>query len=240
VALGAKSLAAAHASLGDSVELTYLERTRRLTVVGQVLVYDNWEPVPGVGAVVDQRLIDELDPNPVFSDYAVRFAPGHQDTGVAALRTAFPGMVTQPTVPGAVRNLQRVSFWPALLTAIVGLLAMSAFVHALALMVRRQRRQLAVLRALGFRRGQLSATVLWYVTALLVPALVVGAPLGIVAGRWGWGVFAANLGVPPVPIVPLAAVVTIVATTFAVVNVITFPLARRAARSDLSKALRAE
>ena len=238
VALGAKSLAAVHASVGDTVELSYLEHTRRVTVVGEVLVYDNWEPVPGVGAVVDHELIDELDPAPFVSDYAVRFQQGHEEAGVAALRAAFPRLVTEPTAPGAVRNLQRVSSWPALLTLIVGLLALSAFLHALVVMVRRQRGQLAVLQALGFRRRQLSATVSWYVTALLVPALVIGVPVGVVAGRWGWRTFAANLGVPPVPIVPLLPVVTIVLAAMAVVNVVAFPVAWRAAHRDLAQAWR--
>jgi FtsX-like permease family len=107
-------------------------------------------------------------------------------------------------------------------------------------MVRRQRGQLAVLQALGFRRRQLSATVSWFVTALLVPALVIGVPLGIVAGRWGWRVFAANLGVPSIPVVPLVAVVTIVVAAIVVVNVVAFPLAWRAARGDLAQARRAE
>jgi hypothetical protein len=240
VALGAKSLAAVHASLGDTVELSYLQRTRRLTVVGEVLVYDNWEPVPGVGAVVDHQLIDELDPAPFVSDYAVRFEPGREIAGVAALRAAFPRLVTEPTVPGAVRNLQRVSSWPRLLTLIVGVLALCAFLHGLIVTVRRQRGQLAVLQALGFRRRQLSATVSWYVTALLVPALVIGVPLGIVAGRWGWRVFAANLGVPSVPVVPVLAVVTIALAASVAVNVIAFPLAWRAARGDLAQARRAE
>jgi hypothetical protein len=240
VALGAKSLAAVHASLGDTIELSYLEQARRLTVVGEVLVYDNWEPVPGVGAVVDHQLIDELDPAPFVSDYAVRFQPGHEAAGVAALRATFPRLVTETTVPGAVRNLQRVSSWPVLLTLIVGLLALSGFLHALVVMARRQRGELAVLQALGFRRRQLSATVSWYVTALLVPALVVGVPLGVVAGRWGWGVFAANLGVPPVPVVPLVALMTIVLTAFTLVNVAAFPVAWRAARRDLAQARRAE
>jgi len=240
VALGAKSLAAAHASLGDTVELTYLQHTRRLTVVGEVLVYDNWEPVPGVGAVVDDQLMAELDPTPFVSDYAVRFEAGHEQAGVAALRATFPRLVTEPTVPGAVRNLQRLSSWPLLLTVIVGLLALSAFVHALVVMVRRQRGQLAVLQALGFRRRQLSATVLWYVTTLLVPALVVGVPLGVVAGRWGWSVFAANLGVPPVPEVPMLALAGIVLVAATVVNVVALPLAWRAGRSDLTEVRRVE
>jgi ABC-type lipoprotein release transport system permease subunit len=107
-------------------------------------------------------------------------------------------------------------------------------------MVRRQRGQLAVLQALGFRRRQLSATVSWYATALVVPALVIGVPLGIVAGRWGWGVFAANLGVPPIPVVPLVAVLAIVVVAFAAVNVAALPVAWRAARGDLGQARRAE
>jgi predicted lysophospholipase L1 biosynthesis ABC-type transport system permease subunit len=189
---------------------------------------------------VDHQLIDELDPAPFVSDYAVRFQPGHEVAGVAALRATFPRLVTEPTVPGAVRNLQRVSSWPALLTLIVGLLALTGFVHALVVMVRRQRGQLAVLQALGFRRRQLSATVSWYATALVVPALVIGVPLGIVAGRWGWGVFAANLGVPPIPVVPLVAVLAIVVVAFAAVNVAALPVAWRAARGDLGQARRAE
>jgi hypothetical protein len=240
VALGAKSLAAVHASLGDTVELSYKDHTRRLTVVGEVLVYDNWEPVPGVGAVVDRQLIDELDPAPFVADYAVRFQPGQEAAGVAALRSQFPRLVTEPTVPGAVRNLERVSSWPALLTLIVGLLALSGFVHALVVMVRRQRGQLAVLQALGFRRRQLTATVSWYATALVVPALVIGVPVGVVAGRWGWGVFASNLGVPPVPNVPLLALLALVVVAFALVNVVAFPVAWRAARHDLAQARRAE
>jgi len=69
---------------------------------------------------------------------------------------------------------------------------------------------------------------------------VIGVPLGVVAGRWGWGVFATNLGVPPVPNVPLLAVVAIVGIAFAVVNVVAFPVAWRAARRDLAQARRAE
>jgi hypothetical protein len=80
----------------------------------------------------------------------------------------------------------------------------------------------------------------WYVTALVVPVLVIGVPLGIVAGRWGWRVFTANLGVPAVPLVPVLAVVTIVLATFAAANVVAFPLAWRAARGDLARARRAE
>jgi predicted lysophospholipase L1 biosynthesis ABC-type transport system permease subunit len=218
----------------------YLERTHPLRVVGTVLVYDTWEQLPGVGALVDHRLLLEVEPGAPMTDYVVRFEPGQAEAGVAALRAEFGRQVTEPVVPGAVRNLQRVSSWPALLAALVGLLAIAMFVHALLLMVRRERRQLAVLRALGFRRGQLGATVCWYASALVVPALLVGVPLGVAVGRWGWGALAADLGVPAAPVVPVAELGVVIAGAVLLVNIAAAPLTWKAARVDAARALRAE
>jgi hypothetical protein len=240
IALGATSLAKAGASIGDTVELEFLEQVRQLRVVGEVLVYDNWEELPGVGAYVDYGLLEELEPGAPIADYVVRFEPGAVDAGIAALRAEFPRLVTGPVVPGGVRNLERVSTWPALLSLMIGLLALATFFHALLVMVRRQWSQLAVLRALGFRRRQLAATVSWYATALLVPALLLGIPLGAAVGRWGWTALADNLGVPANPVVPVAGLAVVVVVAVLVANAATRPLTWRAGRIDAARALRAE
>jgi hypothetical protein len=240
VALGAISLAEAGAKIGDTVGMRYLEESRPLRVVGEVLVYDNWEQVPGVGAFIDFDLVEEVEPGAPISDYVVRFEPEAAAAGVAALRAEFPRLVTGPVVPGGVRNLERVSSWPALLSVMIGVLALATFVHALIVMVRRQWAQLAVLRALGFRRRQLGATVSWYASALLVPALIAGVPLGVAAGRWGWTVLAGNLGVPASPVVPLAALAIVVLGAVVVANVAAGPMTWRAGRIDAASALRAE
>jgi ABC-type lipoprotein release transport system permease subunit len=240
IALGSTTLDRAGADIGDTVRLTYLEQERTLRVVGEVLVYDTWERIPGVGAVIDDDLLLELEPGGETSDYAVRFTPGHAAAGLRELEEAFPDQVTGPVVPGSVRNLQRVSAWPALLSMFVGLLALAALVHALVTTVRRQRGDLAVLRALGFRRRQLGTTVSWYSSALVAPALVIGLPLGIVIGRWGWRVLAGNLGVPPVPVVPIAGLVAIGVVTFVLANLVAGPLAYRAGHVDSVESLRAE
>jgi hypothetical protein len=240
IALGATSLAEIGADVGDTVELTYLERTRPLHLVGEVLVYDTWEDRPGVGAVVDHRLLEELEPRAYTTDYAVRFAPGRAVEGLDALWRQFPQQVTGPVVPGAVRNFQRVSAWPAVLAGLVALLALAALFHALLVTVRRQRGQLAVLQALGFRRRQLGATVSWFATALALPAVVVGVPLGVAFGRWGWNVLAGDLGVPSGPVVPAVAVALVAVAALLVANLAAAPLAWRAGRIDAAFALRAE
>jgi ABC-type lipoprotein release transport system permease subunit len=43
----------------------------------------------------------------------------------------------------------------------------------------------------------------WQAAALVVAALLAGVPLGIVAGRWSWALFAGSVGVDPSAQVPI-------------------------------------
>ena len=83
-------------------------------------------------------------------------------------------------------------------------MAIATLAHALFSSARRRRRELAILKVLGFRRRQVSAAIAWQATVVAAIAIVVGVPLGIVAGRWGWQAFAQQLGVPDQPVTPLA------------------------------------
>jgi hypothetical protein len=56
--------------------------------------------------------------------------------------------------------------------------------------VRRRRRELALLKTLGFTQRQLATTVAWQSSASAVVGIVVGIPLGIALGRWLWILFA--------------------------------------------------
>jgi ABC-type lipoprotein release transport system permease subunit len=81
--------------------------------------------------------------------------------------------------------------------------------------VRRRRRDLAVLRTLGLLRSQMLWVVSWEAGALAAVALLVGLPLGVLAGRWAWTLFAGAAGVAgsadiPVPLVLAAIPVTLV------------------------------
>jgi predicted lysophospholipase L1 biosynthesis ABC-type transport system permease subunit len=112
--------------------------------------------------------------------------------------------VISPRPHGDVRNLQRVAKLPRLLAGLVALLGLGTMTHAVVTPVRR-RRDLAVLKTLGFTRGQVAATISWQATTFAVVALAIGLPSGVAAGRWAWQLTADTLGVQSSPVVPLAA-----------------------------------
>ena len=55
--------------------------------------------------------------------------------------------------------------------------------------------QLATLRGLGFTRRQLRSSVRWGAISVAVCAAVLGIPLGVIAGRWGWRTLGVSVGV---------------------------------------------
>lgn len=63
--------------------------------------------------------------------------------------------------------------------------------------VRRRRRDLALLKTLGFTRQQLAATVAWLSSVAVGIGVLVGVPLGIVTGRLLWNQFAQQIYAVP-------------------------------------------
>ena len=112
---------------------------------------------------------------------------------------------------GAVRGVQRISTAPWFLGGVLGFLAVGTLADALLLTIRRRRRDLAILKTLGFVGGQVRATVAWLAAAIVAPALMLGLPLGIAAGRWGWRLFAKYLAVVPEPVAVVAVAAIIAA-----------------------------
>ena len=183
------------------------------------------------------RYADELTPDP----YVVRLVPGaDMERFRTRLEAVASAGVNGPVRQGAIRNLDRVRWVPFLLAALIGVLALASLAHALVLSVRRQRRQLAILKSLGFRTGQVRAAVAWHASALAVAAAVIGVPLGIVAGRWGWRLVADQLGVASPPATPIVAVTAIVVVAVLLANLIAAYPAWRAAREPTGVALRVE
>ena len=66
----------------------------------------------------------------------------------------------------------------------------------------RRRREMGLLKSLGFVRRQIALSVTWQTTTVAMIGIVLGVPLGIAAGRLGLGVPSrTNLGVVAVPVV---------------------------------------
>jgi hypothetical protein len=168
---------------------------------------------PGKGGLIHPDLFRDLAPeSAVFpATFLVRLNSGpHRDQTMTRLRQEFPGKMTMAPGPHTdIRNLQRVTGLLSLLAALVALLALGTMVHTVVTSTRRRRCDLAVLKTLGLRRGQVMATVAWEATTFAVFALGVGLPLGIAAGRWAWQLTSTQLGVdlgPAVPFLPIAAI----------------------------------
>ena len=95
-------------------------------------------------------------------------------------------------------------------------------------------------KTLGFTRGQVSASIAWQATTIGVLALLVGIPLGLIAGRVGWTLLAHELGAVAEPVWPVVAVVLAVPVTLLLVNLLAYVPGRVAARTRPAVVLRSE
>jgi ABC-type lipoprotein release transport system permease subunit len=107
----------------------------------------------------------------------------------------------------AIVNTEQMGGQPLALAVGLAVAAVLSLALTLLSLVRRRRRELALLKALGMTRGQVRGVIAWQTTLMLLIAVVVGGPLGIACGRLAWRAFAGSLGVVPIVEVPVAALV---------------------------------
>jgi hypothetical protein len=244
VALGSLTLRALGKGVGDTV--TFGADSRQLRVVGRLVLNDGGYDAsitPGKGAVVHPDLYPPLvGASLVYpAMFVVRFAPGaDRIQAIARLRADFGGTVIGPRPHSDVRNVQRVGYLPGLLATLVALLAVGTIAHALVSSIRRRRRDMAILKTLGFVRGQVSAMVAWQATTFAAVAILAGLPLGIAAGRWAWRLTAEQLGVASPPVSPPLAILAIAAGAVVAANLIAAPPGWIAGRLRPALVLRSE
>ena len=133
--------------------------------------------------------------------------------------------------PPEVRDLSGVSGLPLILAFVLMLLACGIIAHTLLTSVRRRRRDLAILKTVGFVTRQVRATVAWQATALACAGLIVGVPLGLLAGRWAWILFASQEAIVPAPVISPLTLLAIPAVLL-LANAIAAIPARSAARTQ--------
>ena len=112
--------------------------------------------------------------------------------------------------------------------------------HALVTTVRRRRHDLAIMRSFGFTARQSRVAIAWQATLLAVAGVIVGVPLGIVAGRTIWRWLADEYPVVYTPPIEVVAVLLVVPAALLVVNAIAVAPGRAAARIRPAEALRVE
>ena len=158
----------------------------------------------GVGALVTRdaflRMGGDPTNQPEFT--AVRLAPGVDPAAVIArIPAGFQDVSRTSTSwftdakPAELRQLD-VGMTYLRSALVVGyVIVLVVVTHALWSVVRANRRDLAVLRALGCLRRQLDEVTAWQAAPFAAATLLVGLPIGIVLGRWTFMRFAQSLAV---------------------------------------------
>jgi ABC-type lipoprotein release transport system permease subunit len=171
----------------------------------------------------------------------VRAAPG--PAGQASLARhirQYRDLTTRPATPTVLVNFGESVNFPLLFGVALSLFGAATMVHLLLVSVARRRRETGLLKSLGFVRRQVGAAVCWQATTVALVGIVVGAPIGIAAGRVLWRVFATNFGVVPVPVMQPLLLAGLAAGVLAVANFLAAGPALLAARSNPGQLLRAE
>jgi hypothetical protein len=143
-------------------------------------------------------------------------------------------------LPAPVASLRDLRALPFSLAIFFGLLAIATVAHALVTTVRRRRHDLAVLRAIGFTKRDARMAIAWQSTLIAIVGLVVGIPLGIIAGRLLWKQLAESFPVAYVPPLALLSMLLIVPVAIVIANVIAAGPAHAATRIRPARVLRTE
>lgn len=120
---------------------------------------------------------------------------------LARLAREYPEEVLYPATPANLANFGPTVNFPLIFGAALILFGVATLVHFFTVSVTRRRRETGLLKALGFVRLQVALAVSWQTTTVALAGIVIGVPVGIIAGRLIWQAFAASLGVVPVPVV---------------------------------------
>jgi hypothetical protein len=142
--------------------------------------------------------------------------------------------------PAEIVNYQSTGATPATLAAGLAVGAVVALGLTLTASVRRRRRDLALLKTLGFTPRQLATAVAWQASVAATVGIVIGVPAGIALGRWLWTLFARAIYAVPQPSVPVLEIVLVGIGALVLANVVAAFPGRIAARTSTAFVLRAE
>jgi hypothetical protein len=142
--------------------------------------------------------------------------------------------------PVQIVNYKSIGATPVILAGGLAAGAIVALGLTLIASVRHRRRDLALLKALGFTPRQLAGVVAWQSTVTAVVGVIVGIPLGIVLGRELWTLFARSIDAVPDATVPVWSVVLVGIGALVFANLVAALPGQMAARTPTAPVLRAE
>ncbi len=142
--------------------------------------------------------------------------------------------------PAEIVNFRSMGTIPAVLASGLAAGAVAALGLTLVTSVRRRRRDLALLKSMGFTQRQLATSIAWQSSVAALVGCLVGIPLGVLVGRALWISFARSINVVPAPTVPALTVILIGVGALVFANLVAAIPGRIAARTSTALVLRAE
>ena len=198
--MGAKTLSELDKSIGDTVRVRTSRAERVYVIVGRAVLptFDRAVPLADGAIFTGAGYAPLFDRDSIYHRQFVGvFAPGAAPAEVLRQIDALDelGTPATPAQPVEIAWMEELRGLANVMIVILCALATIAIAHALVTTVRRRRRELAVLKTLGFVRGQVRGTVACQAGTLTLVGLVVGVPAGILVGRFAWRLVTDALGV---------------------------------------------
>lgn len=260
VALGTQTLAAAKAHVGSVIKLSIIgpsgaASSSEVKVVGTMAFPPNLSPGGlGIGVVLPfetaARVVCGSGPssgsctNALIRsnftwDVAIETTPNAAGRAtVKQLDRRYANDLSVRSVPINLVNFGQAVNFPLLLGITLALFGAATLTHLLFVTVARRRREIALLKVLGFVQRQVGTAVCWQATAISSIGLLVGIPTGIALGDYIWRTFASNLGAVPVAVAPGGLVLALAVGVVVFGNVLALVPAVLATRLHPAEALR--
>lgn len=239
-------------TLGDPADGGDPVGARRGTIVGVSVFpsvgYPGVDPPRlGVGVAVQDGFFgnSDTDADMVLVDLASDVSPAafirRQETGgVFASGGPFPSVWSTEMRPAEVAQIAGASGVVWLTVGGLGLIGAGMLAHLATTTVSRRRRDLGLLRALGFTGRQIGGVVFAQSFSIYAVAVASALLLGSAAGHTLWRAFANDLNVLPRPVLDVTPLLLLVLIGAAAVTLVALPSASRARRVSVAEALRTE
>jgi FtsX-like permease family len=168
----------------------------------------------------------------------VRFASGPRGkAAVTHYLDAYRSITAFAITPTSLINFGEAVNFPLIFGAMLAVVGAATLAHLLVVSVARRRREIGLLKVLGFVNRQVAAAVAWQTSTLALIGIIVGVPVGVVVGQAVWNAFANNLGAVPISVVPVWLVVTLAVGVLVVANLLAIGPALVATRSKPARLL---
>lgn len=232
IALGRLAAQVLGTEVGRDLTVEGAGQVQRFRVTGLAVV-PGINGLDGIGkdAVATMAGLERLDPAVKPSVAAIALREGAPASTAERLGL---GQNSRPTV---ILNLGRIRSTPYLLALLVGSSAALGVVHVMVTSIHNRRRAVAVLRALGADRRLITRTVHWQATMFSLIPLALGVPLGLIAGRLVFVLFADSIGAVPQASIPFTTVAATLAASVMLANAAAAIPAHRARRLEPSRLL---